>query len=195
MANAPLKIPIPVIVEGKYDKIKLSSVIDAHILPTGGFSLFRQKEKTALLRRICAEKGVIVLTDSDGGGRQIRSFLSGILPKEKVYHLYIPQVKGKEKRKEKTGKAGLLGVEGMDTELLYTLFLPFAGEAPEPKGGMSKADFYLYGLSGTDKASENRRALCAALGFPDDMTANALLEAVNLLYTKEEFEELLQTQK
>jgi len=187
-----LSISLPVIVEGKYDKIKLSSVIDAHIIPTGGFSLFRQKEKAALLRRLGEKNGVIVLTDSDGGGRQIRSFLSEILPKDKVFHLYIPKIAGKEKRKDKAGKAGLLGVEGMETDLLYELFLPFAGGAPERRGGISKTDLYLDGLSGTDSASQNRRALCAKLSFPDDMTANALLEALNLLYTKEEYKAILQ---
>ena len=111
-----LKISRPVIVEGKYDKITLSSVIDAHVIPTGGFSLFRAEEKKALLRRLAEAHGVIVLTDSDGGGKQIRAFLSGILPKEKVTHLYIPALSGKERRKEKPGKAGLLGVEGMSAE-------------------------------------------------------------------------------
>lgn len=187
-----LKIALPVIVEGKYDKIKLSSVIDAHIIPTGGFSLFRQKEKTALLRRLGEEKGVIVLTDSDGGGKQIRSFLSGILPKDKIFHLYIPAIKGKEKRKDKAGKAGLLGVEGMETELLRELFLPFASDSLPQKGGISKTDFYLDGLSGRDGAEERRKQLCARLGFPSDMTANALLEAINLLYDKEDYKAILQ---
>ena len=186
-----LTIPLPIIVEGKYDKIKLSSVLDAHIIPTGGFSLFRQKEKTALLRRLGEAHGVIVLTDSDGGGKQIRAFLSGILPKEKIFHLYIPQIAGKEKRKDKAGKAGLLGVEGMDADLLYELFLPFAGGAPQRRGGITKARFYADGLSGGDGSKEKRAALCARIGFPTDMTANALLEALNLLYTEKEYEEIL----
>ena len=188
-----LSIPLPVIVEGKYDKIKLASVIDANVIPTGGFSLFRQKEKATLLRRLCEKNGVIVLTDSDGGGRQIRAFLSSILPKDKIYHLYIPQIKGKEKRKDKAGKAGLLGVEGMEADLLYELFLPFAGGAPSAKGGLTKADFYRLGLSGTDGSSENRRILCSSLGFPEDMTANALLDALNLLYTREELFALIES--
>ena len=188
-----LRIARPVIVEGKYDKITLSSVMEGHILTTGGFSVFNQKEKALLLRRLAEEKGVIVLTDSDGGGRQIRSFLSGILPKEKVVHLYIPRVEGKERRKPKAGKAGTLGVEGMDKEVLIRLLSPYAeGTQMAEKGGIRKADLYLYGLSGTEGAAEARAVLLAYLSFPPDMTANALLEAINLLYTKEEFEALME---
>lgn len=183
-----LTITRPVIVEGKYDKITLSSVIDAHIIPTGGFSLFRATEKAALLRRLAEAHGVIVLTDSDGGGRQIRSFLSQILPKEKVTHLYVPAREGKERRKTKASKAGLLGVEGMDTALLRALFAPFAVDSPpRTVGGITKQDFYLDGLSGKDGAKEKREALARLLDLPPDMTANALLEAINLLCTEEEY--------
>jgi ribonuclease M5 len=187
-----LRVSRPVIVEGKYDKITLSAIMEGTILTTHGFSLFNQKERVALLRRLAEEKGVIVLTDSYGGGRQIRSFLSGVLPKEKVIHRYIPAVEGKERRKEKAGKAGLLGVEGMDKDLLVRLLSPYADGAPvRQKGGLTKADFYKDGLSGREGSAEARRTLCANLGFPPDMTADALLEAVNLLYTKEEYEALL----
>ena len=187
-----LRIDRPIIVEGKYDKIALSAVVEGHILTTGGFSVFNQKEKTALLRRLCEAHGVIVLTDSDGGGRQIRAFLSGILPKDKVTHLYIPRIAGKERRKAHPGKAGVLGVEGMDATLLRSLLAPFATDAPKKQtGGLTKARFYLDGLSGRDGAAEKRRALCALLAFPPDMTADALLDALNLLYTAEEYEALL----
>ena len=183
-----LRIDRPIIVEGKYDKIALSAVVEGTILTTGGFSLFNQKEKTALIRRLCEERGVIVLTDPDGGGRQIRSFLSGILPKEKVTNLYIPAIKGKERRKEKAGKAGTLGVEGMDVSLLRSLLAPFATDAPQKeKGTLTKARLYADGLSGRDGAAERRRALCELLALPPDMTADALLEALNLLYTEEEY--------
>ena len=183
----------PLIVEGQYDKIALSSVLDATVLTTDGFGLFRQKEKAALLRRLAGDVGVIVLTDPDGGGRQIRSFLSGILPKEKVTHLYAPRIEGKERRKKKGGKAGTLGVEGLDAETLRGLFAPFADGAPPKKsGGITKRDLYLDGLSGRDNATERRRTLCLSLGFPPDMTANALLEAINLLYNLEEYKSLIQ---
>ena len=188
-----LKISMPIIVEGKYDKIKLDSVADAHVITTGGFALFKKAEAAALLRRLAEEHGVIVLTDSDGGGTQIRSYLSGILPKEKTHHLYIPRIEGKEKRKDKPSRSGTLGVEGMEKELLYNLLLPFATDgAPKAKGGIDKRRFYLDGLAGTDNASERRRTLALALSLPPDLTANALLSAINLLYSEEEYAALIE---
>ena len=182
----------PIIVEGKYDKIALSSVLDATVLTTDGFGLFRQKEKAALLRRLAGDVGVIVLTDPDGGGRQIRAFLSGILPKEKVTHLYAPRIEGKERRKKKGGKAGTLGVEGLDAETLRGLFAPFADGAPQKKtGGITKADLYRDGLSGRKGSEEMREKFSLFLSFPPDMTANALLAALNLLYTPEEYAALV----
>lgn len=187
-----IHISRPIIVEGKYDKIALSAVLTAHIITTDGFSLFKKKEKAALLRRLAERHGVIVLTDADGGGRQIRAYLSEILPKDKVIHLYTPAIFGKERRKAHAGRAGLLGVEGMTADTLRKIFLPFADESPERStGGITKQDFYLDGLSGCAGAEARRRALALLLGFPPDMTANALLAACNLLYTKEEYRELL----
>lgn len=187
-----IRISRPIIVEGKYDKITLSSLLSATIIPTDGFSLFKKKELAALLRRIAEAHGLIVLTDSDGGGRQIRAYLSQILPKEKVIHLYIPQKEGKERRKAHAGKAGLLGVEGMDAETLRTLFLPLADGAPvRNTGGITKQDFYLDGLSGREGSEARRRALALSLSLPADMTANALLAACNLLFTKQEYKEAL----
>jgi ribonuclease M5 len=172
-----------VIVEGRYDKITLSQVIDAHIIPTEGFAIFHNKEKQALLRRLGEQHGLIVLTDSDGGGGQIRTLLANLLPKDKIKHLYTPAIKGKEKRKPTASKAGLLGVEGMDSELLYNLFLPFAQDAPTAARGreVTKVDFYTHGLSGGAGAQEKRERLAKHLGLPP-LTANALLAAINLLY-------------
>ena len=189
-----IKISRPIIVEGKYDKITLSSLLEATIIPTDGFSLFKKTELTSLLRRLAEAHGVIVLTDPDGGGRQIRSYLSEILPKDRVIHLYVPQREGKERRKTRAGKAGLLGVEGMDAETLRALFLPYAIDAP-PKahGGITKQDFFLDGLSGREGAEERRRMLALSLDLPADMTANSLLAACNLLYTKEEYKEKIRT--
>ena len=188
-----LKISLPIIVEGKYDKIKIDSVADATVITTDGFALFKKTEKTALLRRLASECGVIVLTDPDGGGTQIRSFLSDILPKEKTYHLYIPRIAGKEKRKDKPSRSGTLGVEGMEAELLYKLLSPFAGKAEiKRRGGVDKRRLYLDGLSGVEDAAEKRRLLCLALSLPSDLTANALLCAINLLYTEEEYAEILE---
>lgn len=188
-----LKISMPIIVEGKYDKIKLDSLVDATVFTTDGFALFKKAEKAALLRRLASEHGVIVLTDSDGGGTQIRSFLSGILPKEKTHHLYIPRIEGKEKRKDKPSRAGTLGVEGMEGELLYKLLSPFATDGDfQRRGGIDKRRLYLDGLSGTENASEKRAALARALSLPPDLSANALLCAINLLYTEEEYQEILE---
>lgn len=185
-------VSLPIIVEGKYDKIKLDSLFNAHVITTEGFSLFKAKEKAALLRRLAEKNGVIVLTDSDGGGRQIRSFLSGILPKDKVYHLFIPAVLGKEKRKKTPSRAGTLGVEGTENETLLTLLSPFTSQDKPPlRGSIDKCRLYLDGLSGAPSASEKRKRLCLFLGFPEDMTANALLDAINLLYTEEEYDAIL----
>ena len=182
-----LPIPLPVIVEGKYDKIRLSSVIDAEIITTSGFGIFNHAETVSLIRALAAPAGIIVLTDSDGAGKLIRSKITSALPPDKVFHLYTPQIPGKERRKNAPSKAGFLGVEGMDDETLRSLFKPFAGDTPRKRGGITKTDLYFLGLSGGDNASANRDALCARLGLPAGMSANALLGALNILYDKEEF--------
>ncbi len=184
-----LRIDRPVIVEGKYDKIALSAVVDATILTTGGFSLFKNKERVALLHRLAAPRGVILLTDADGGGRHIRAFLSGALPAGSITHLYIPEIEGKEKRKQKRSKEGLLGVEGMSAERLRALFAPFAADAP-PRADtrpIGKLDFFEDGLSGRKNAGAKRDALAAAFDLPHGMSANALLAALNLLITYDEY--------
>ncbi len=183
-----LSVPYPVIVEGRYDKARLSGVIDAQIITTAGFGVFSKKEQLSLIRVLAAERGVIVLTDSDGGGKQIRSYLASALPKEKVYHLYIPEIKGKERRKSAPSKAGTLGVEGMDNAILYDLFRPFAEEnALEARGGITKTDLYTLSLTGAQDAAARRDTLAVRLGLPTGMTPNALLSAVNILYTREAF--------
>ncbi|HBJ18649.1 MAG TPA: DUF4093 domain-containing protein [Clostridiales bacterium] len=183
-------ISLPIIVEGKYDKNTLSQLVDAHILPTDGFAIFHAKERQAYLRRVCEEHGAILLTDSDGGGTQIRSFLAGILPKEKIHSVYIPKIEGKEKRKAKAGKAGTLGVEGMPPEVLLGLLAPFFdGTVREEKPPVTSLDLYEDGLSGGMGAKEKRAALCRLYGFPDDLTTHALLEALNLFSDKEEYRE------
>lgn len=181
------KISLPIIVEGKYDKNTLSQIFDANIFTLGGFGVFNSKEKQALIRRIAAN-GVILLTDSDGGGRQIRSFLLGILPPDKVHNVYIPRIEGKERRKAKASRSGLLGVEGMSREVLERLLAPFTldGGRVELSPGkddkmITKVDFFVDGLTGSDNASERRCELCRYFELPEDMTAKALLSALNLL--------------
>ena len=183
------KIALPIVVEGRYDKTTLASMFDCTVISVGGFGVFNSKEKQALLKRLCAD-GAIILTDSDGGGVQIRSFLSGILPKDKIYHAYIPKLEGKERRKTKAGKAGLLGVEGMSRETLERVLAPFIEDGGrveflEKKDAkmLTKVDFFEHGLTGTDGSADRRDRLSDLAGLPRGMTPNALLEAMNLLYS------------
>ncbi len=182
MKEEKLKIPYPVIVEGKYDRLRLLSVIDANIYTTEGFGIFKKKEKTALFRALAATTRVIVLTDPDGAGTLIRSHLSGAIPKDRLIPLYVPQIKGKESRKKEPSAAGFLGVEGQERELLYRLFLPFAdGSFSAPARPITKADFFEDGLTGTDGCTARRAALARKFGLPEDMTPSALLAALNII--------------
>ncbi len=180
--NKPI-LDRPLLVEGKYDKIKLESLFFGCILTTGGFSVFHRKEQLAMLRRLAREKGLLVLTDADGGGKQIRAFLQGALPPERVINLYIPQVKGKEKRKEHASKAGFLGVEGMEADVLRRLLAPYTLGATQVVAGepLTKARLYADGYSGAADATVRRGALLQALDLPEDLSANALIQVVNAL--------------
>ena len=184
-----LRVRYPVIVEGKYDKIALSSLFDTPVFSTGGFSVFNSEGTRALLLRLAEKSPLILLTDSDGGGRQIRGFLSGILPPDRVIHLYIPKIPGKEKRKAKPGKAGLLGVEGMTPDVLRSVFAPFLSDAPARPSSepITKTDLYTRGLSGKAGAEQRRAELAESLGLPGDLPANALLDALNILFSRDEF--------
>ena len=172
----------PIIVEGKYDKCILSSLFSGLILTLDGFGVFNSKEKQMMIRK-AAERGIILLTDSDGGGRQLRSFISGILPPDKVKHVYIPKIEGKERRKVKRSKEGYLGVEGMEAELLLSLLAPFTEDSSTDADfeEISMADLYSDGFTGTDNSASKRAALAEHLGMPGDMSAKALLAAINLL--------------
>ncbi len=192
-----IKVDLPIIVEGKYDKITLSSAVDARIITLSGFSVFNSKEKQLLIRRLAEAGGIILLTDSDSGGKQIRSFLSGIVPSDKLYHVYIPQIKGKEKRKSAPSKQGLLGVEGMERELLLKLLSPFeSGKGYKKSSRLSerevtKTELFLDGLSGKENSSQRRARLLELCSLPADMSANAMLDAINMLYTYGEYKDLL----
>ena len=185
-----LKIPFPIIVEGKYDRLKLLSVCDAQIITTDGFGIFKKSEKLALFRELGKKTPLIILTDSDGAGKLIRSHLCSAIPKDRLIQLYIPKIQGKEKRKAEPSAEGTLGVEGMERKLLFDLLAPFEDEgaylsARENK--LSKTDMYEDGLSGREDSSSRRAELCKRLGLPEDMTANALLEAMRMLITYEEY--------
>ena len=183
-----LEISRPIIVEGKYDKIKLSRIVRANIITTDGFGIFSKDQKAALIRRLAAENGVIVLTDSDGAGLVIRNYLRNILPSNQIIHLYTPKIKGKEKRKDKPSKEGFLGVEGMELDWLEQALAPFADGGAKPRMKLTKADFYALGLSGVPNSEIRRKRLASLLRLPDNLSANALLEAICLLVSKEEFD-------
>ena len=187
-----LTIPYPILVEGKYDRIRLLDVVDpsTQIIKTDGFGIFNQSETAALIRALAQKSRLIVLTDSDGAGKLIRSRICNLVPRDRLIQLYIPQIKGKEKRKSEPSKEGTLGVEGMTKDLLYDLLAPYAdgsGEQREAANPLSKVDFYIDGLSGGTNATVRRDELAQKLGLPRGMTANALLAAVRLLCTYEEY--------
>ena len=185
-----IRIRLPIVVEGKYDKSTLLSIFDTTVVTLGGFGVFNSKEKQALIRKI-AKDGIIVLTDSDGAGKMIRSFLNGIIPKDKIYNLYIPKIEGKEKRKSSPSKEGLLGVEGMGREELVRILSPFAvengAEGYQPKNSaeiITKVDFYMDKLTGSENSAARRDALAEHFSLPSGMTPNALLEALNIITDK-----------
>lgn len=192
------KIREVIVVEGRYDKNVLSQVVDAVIITLGGFSVFNDKEKLAFLRRLAEKQGLIVLTDSDGAGFVIRNYLKGALPKDRVKQAYIPDIHGKERRKRTPGKEGKLGVEGMRPDVLLEA-LRRAGatfldetEAAAPAGEpLTKADLFELGLTGGQDSAAKRRALLRRLDLPEHLTTGGLLEALNLLYGREEFLELM----
>ncbi len=191
MMEERLKIPYPVIVEGRYDKLRLECVIEAQILTTDGFGVFKKHEKEQLFRTLSERTPLIVLTDSDGAGKLIRARLSSSLPKERLIHLYVPRIAGKERRKTEFGAEGILGVEGMEKDLLRRLFAPYADPdavtARLSENPLCKADLYADGLTGGEGSAERRDALAVRIGLPTGMTPNALLAALRVLCTYEEY--------
>jgi len=195
--SAPLRIREAIVVEGRYDKSALAGVVDTLILDTAGFGVFKDGERLALLRRLAAKRGLIVLTDPDGAGFVIRNYLKGAIPKGQLKHAYVPDVYGKERRKRAPGKEGKLGVEGMPPEVLRSAILRSGAtvldvDAPaRAQGDLTPADLVALGLSGTPDAAARRAALLKKLDLPEHMSAKALLAALNALYTPEELERLL----
>lgn len=191
-----LKIREAIVVEGRYDKNTLAQIVDAPILETNGFGLFKDPKQLELLRSVAKRRGLIVLTDSDGAGFVIRNHIKSAIPAKFLKHAYIPDIPGKEKRKAAPGKEGKLGVEGMRPELLLTA-LKNAGATVEGEsaagenGQITKQDFVEFGLSGGSNASENRKRLQNDLNLPEHMSANALLQALNLLLSREELAQIV----
>lgn len=186
-----IKLRMPVIVEGKYDKIALENVVDALIIQTDGFRIFGDKEKCELIRTFAKRDGIIVMTDSDSAGNLIRSHIKNIAHGGKIINVYVPQLKGKEKRKSSPSKEGFLGVEGISKGELQKAFERSGIEniCVENKEPITKTDMFIYGLSGTRNASENRQKVLAALNLPMNLSPNAMLDVINALMTKTEFEE------
>jgi len=192
-----LHIKETVIVEGKYDKIKLSSLIDAVIIETNGFSIFNDKEKLELIRRLADKNGVLIITDSDAAGFKIRHYLGGTLPKDKVKHAYIPDILGKEPRKSAPSKEGKLGVEGIPADVIVKC-LERAGvcceKSPDVKRRLvTKADLYEDGLAGGECSAQRRRKLLARLNLPQRLSSNALIDVINAIYTYEEYKEAVKS--
>ena len=197
-----LHIRVPIIVEGRYDRAKLAEITDAPVFTTDGFGIFSQPEKRAMFRKLGAG-GIIVLCDSDGAGSVIRGHLRSVLPAERVYNLYTPQIAGKERRKKQPSKAGYLGVEGMDSAILHDLLARFLekhpecagiateGTAPAEKEPITKTDLYFWRLTGNENAAERRDRFAARVGLPSGMTPNAFLAAIGILYTKAEVEDIV----
>lgn len=192
-----IKIKEAIIVEGRYDKIKLSSLVDAPVIETNGFRVFSDKEKQSLIRQIANTRGILVFTDSDSAGFVIRNFLRGVADKSKIKHCYIPQISGKEKRKKERSKEGFLGVEGVSDEAIISAIrnsgaIIIGEEQVEKSVAITKTDLYVLGLSGRENSDILRKKLLKYLNMPSYLTANAMLAALNCLYSLKELKEILE---
>ena len=191
-----VKIAQAIVVEGRYDKNTLAQVVDAPILETSGFGIMRDKENLALLRRVAKARGLIVFTDSDGAGFVIRNYLKGAIEPQYLLHAYIPDIYGKEKRKSAPGKEGKLGVEGMPPDVIIDCLrragATFEGGTSLPTNRITKQDLMELGLSGGKDSSFLRKKLMRKIGFPEHMSSNAMLQALNLLYDYSELQELVE---
>ncbi|MBR2743097.1 MAG: DUF4093 domain-containing protein [Clostridia bacterium] len=188
-----------IIVEGKYDKIALEPLVDATIIVTDGFKIFKEPERIAMLRALAKKRGLLILTDSDRAGFVIRGRLTSLISEGTIKHAYIPDIAGRERRKREPSKEGKLGVEGMTPETLSRALIRAgitpSDAPPKARGGITKARLYADGLSGSGGAHEARARLARMCGLPERISANALLEVLNALYTPEEYAELVKTVK
>lgn len=191
-----IRIEPAIVVEGRYDKNKIKQLFDTVVLDTAGFGIFKDREKAAFIRRLARTKGILVLTDSDHAGFQIRNYIKNIAAGGKVYHAYTPDLYGKERRKSRPSREGKLGVEGVPDQVIIEAVrrsgVPMEEGASRQRSSMIKSDFLDWGLAGPGSAAR-RKKLLAALELPEDMTANALLEAVNVLCSRWEVQQLCQT--
>ncbi|MDD6665596.1 MAG: DUF4093 domain-containing protein [Eubacterium coprostanoligenes] len=189
-----IKLTEAVIVEGKYDKIKLSNILDAFIIETNGFAIFKDKSKLSFIKKLAKERGIIILTDSDHAGFMIRNYISSGVPKEQIKNVYIPDIFGKEKRKDTPSKEGKLGVEGMTKEVILAS-LEKAGVSSTSSvcdNPITTVDFYDLGLTGGANSKAKRKAVCKALDLPEFLSTSSLISCINNFMTKEEFFDLCQ---
>lgn len=180
-----------IIVEGKYDKIKLSQIVDAIVVSVNGFNIFNDTEKQKLVRKLAKNKGIIILTDSDRAGFLIRNFICGIVDGEKIRHAYIPQIEGIEKRKEYASKDGFLGVEGIDDDIIEKSIKKAATEQKNKEIYITKANFFRLGLAGCPESKSKREKLLSFLDLPKGISANALIQILNSCYSKKEINNIL----
>ena len=190
-----LCLSYPVVVEGKYDKIKIESLFESVVITTEGFSIFKNAEKKQLIRMLAAKSPIIVLTDSDSAGRMIRGHLSSMIPPDRIINAYIPQVGGKEKRKPKPSAQGFLGVEGIDETVLREILLPFTAE--DCKQGMIRHEIttsrlYELGLTGQENSAHLRDVILQQMGLPSKMTAKSFKKAVELLISEEDLAKMME---
>ena len=200
-----IRIQEAILVEGRYDVNTLRQLVDTVVLETGGFRIFKDRERLKMIRKIAAKRGILILTDSDGAGLTIRNFLRGALPKEQVKHAYVPEIMGKERRKKQASKEGLLGVEGMSQDILERALVragaTILGQENAKKDvflrteQLTKADLYELGLSGQPGSDQRRKALLKALDLPQYLSANALLDFLNAVSSREEIAQILQKLK
>lgn len=192
-----IKIKEAIVVEGRYDKNTLSQIVDAPILETSGFGIFKDKQQLSLLRKVAKERGIIVFTDPDGAGFVIRNHIKSAIEPQYVKHAYAPDILGKERRKSAPGKEGKLGVEGMKRQVILEALrkagATIEGETSVRQNQITKQDMMDLGLSGCENSSERRKKLLKKLDLPEHMSANGLLQAMNMLYTLEEFTEIVGT--
>lgn len=190
-----LRISRPIVVEGRYDKARLASFLEADIFTTDGFGIFRDREKLSFFRRLAQKDGIIVLTDSDRAGFQIRAHIAGAVPPDKIFHVYIPEILGKEPRKHAPSAAGTLGVEGVPIEILRRAFREAGvlekGDSDNTRVPITKADLYRLGLSGGENSAEKRRMLLRQLSLPGGLGTNALPAVLSRLLSLEELEMLV----
>ena len=191
-----IKIKETIVVEGKYDRIRLAPLFDANIIELGGFRIYNNKDRLRLIRRIAEKNGIIILTGSDSAGFRLRHYLSSAIPADKIKNVFIPNVSGKEKRKTHPGKENLIGVEGMTTEVLLEAFkksgIDPEKDDPERKPPLTKAYLYEIGLSGKENSAELRRKICEHFALPKMLSANALSEILPIITTEEELFSVLE---